>query len=55
MASKEKLLISTNFWILTIPTIYDLETHSPGPEGSLPLTSEMLLDLPSGDVFGLEP
>ena len=32
-------------------TIYDLETHSPGPEGSLPLTPEMLLDLPSGDVF----
>ncbi len=32
-------------------TIYDLETHSPGPEGSLPLTPEMLLNLPSGDVF----
>ena len=33
-------------------TIYDLDTHSPGPEGSLPLTPEMLLNLPSGDVFG---
>ena len=32
-------------------TIYDMETHSPGPEGSLPLTPEMLLNLPSGDVF----
>ncbi len=32
-------------------TIYDLETHSSGPEGSLPLTPEMLLNLPSGDVF----
>ncbi len=32
-------------------TIYDLETHSTGPEGSLPLTPEMLLNLPSGDVF----
>ena len=32
-------------------TIYDLETHSPGPEGSLPLTPEMLVNLPSGDVF----
>ena len=31
--------------------IYDLETHSSGPEGSLPLTPEMLLNLPSGDVF----
>ena len=33
-------------------TIYALDTHSPGPEGSLPLTPEMLLNLPSGDVFG---
>ena len=32
-------------------TIYELDTHSPGPEGSLPLTPEMLLNLPSGDVF----
>ena len=33
--------------------IYDLETHAAGPEGSLPLTAEMLLNRPSGDVFGL--
>ena len=36
-------------------TIYDLETHSSGPEGSLPLTPEMLLNLPSGDCLRLEP
>jgi hypothetical protein len=24
--------------------IYDIETHSPGPEGSLPLTEDMLLN-----------
>ena len=33
--------------------IYDIQTHAAGPEGSLPLTAEMLLNRPSGDVFGL--
>jgi len=33
-------------------SIYDLRTHAPGPQGSLPLTPEMLLDRPSGDLFG---
>ena len=33
--------------------IYDLHTHAPGPAGSLPLTAEMLLEDPSGDIFGL--
>lgn len=33
--------------------IYDIQTHAAGPEGSLPLTSEMLLNRPSGDIFGL--
>jgi putative YjhG/YagF family dehydratase len=33
--------------------IYDLRSKSPGPEGSLPLTEEMLLEWPSGDLFGL--
>jgi putative YjhG/YagF family dehydratase len=33
--------------------IFDLQTHSPGPQGKLPLTPEMLLDSPSGDLFGL--
>ncbi len=35
------------------PSIYDVPTKAPGPEGSLPLTEEMLLHSPSGDVFGL--
>ena len=34
-------------------SIYDLQTHAAGPEGSLPLTEEMLLTRPSGDIFGL--
>jgi len=34
-------------------SIYEIRTKSPGPVGSLPLTPEMLLNSPSGDVFGL--
>ncbi len=33
--------------------IYDVQTKSAGPEGSLPLTEEMLLNEPSGNIFGL--
>ncbi len=35
------------------PRLFDVQTHAPGPQGSLPLTPEMLLDCPSGDLFGL--
>lgn len=35
------------------PSVYDIRTHAPGPSGSLPLTEEMLLHWPSGDLFGL--
>lgn len=31
---------------------YRITTRAPGPEGSLPLTPEMLRDSPSGDLFG---
>ncbi|MGO4888188.1 YjhG/YagF family D-xylonate dehydratase [Anaerobacillus sp. MEB173] len=33
--------------------IYQIETHAPGPSGSLPLTEDMLLGSPSGDLFGM--
>src|SRR5271170_4098853 len=33
--------------------IYDIQTHAAGPAGRLPLTSEMLLNWASGDIFGL--
>ncbi len=33
--------------------IFDVRTHAPGPEGSLPITSDMLLQLPSGTLFGM--
>ncbi|WP_052487299.1 YjhG/YagF family D-xylonate dehydratase [Gordoniibacillus kamchatkensis] len=35
------------------PATYRLQTHAAGPGGSLPLTSDMLLHAPSGDLFGL--
>jgi putative YjhG/YagF family dehydratase len=35
------------------PRLFDVRTHASGPQGSLPLTPEMLLDWPSGDLFGL--
>jgi putative YjhG/YagF family dehydratase len=34
------------------PSIYDVRSKAPGPRGSLPLTPEMLLTQPSGDLFG---
>src|SRR6476469_8927265 len=30
-----------------------VKTHAPGPEGQLPITPEMLLTQPSGNLFGL--
>jgi hypothetical protein len=29
------------------------QTHAPGPAGALPITPEMLLHEPSGNLFGL--
>jgi putative YjhG/YagF family dehydratase len=37
----------------TDPTLYEVQTSAAGPAGSLPLTEELLLHAPSGDVFGL--
>src|SRR3954469_7770430 len=33
--------------------VYDVQTKAAGPQGALPLTAEMLLNRPSGDIFGL--
>jgi putative YjhG/YagF family dehydratase len=35
------------------PSIFDLKTASTGPEGVLPLNEKMLLESPSGDLFGM--
>jgi putative YjhG/YagF family dehydratase len=34
-------------------TLFEVVTRAAGPQGSLPLTEEMLLQRPSGDIFGL--
>ena len=33
-------------------SIFDVRSKAPGPQGSLPITPEMLLQRPSGDLFG---
>ncbi len=35
------------------PSVWEVQTSGAGPQGRLPLTAEMLLEGPSGDVFGL--
>jgi xylonate dehydratase len=35
------------------PTLYQIQTNAPGPTGALPLDAELLLNAPSGDLFGL--
>jgi putative YjhG/YagF family dehydratase len=37
----------------TTTELLDIQTHAPGPQGSLPLTGDMLLDAPSGNIFAL--
>lgn len=34
------------------PSLYDIRSKVPGPAGSLPITPEMLIARPSGDIFG---
>ena len=34
------------------PSLFDVRTTAPGPAGALPITPEMLLTRPSGDLFG---
>ena len=38
---------------MTKADLFDVATTAPGPGGLLPLTEEMLLNRPSGDLFGL--
>lgn len=34
-------------------SLYEVITHAPGPQGRLPLTPQMLIERPSGDLFGM--
>ncbi|SFI57004.1 YjhG/YagF family D-xylonate dehydratase [Planctomicrobium piriforme] len=44
---------STPLFVPAIPDVYEIATHGAGPAGSLPISESMLLDSPSGDLFGL--
>src|SRR2546426_8322863 len=33
-------------------SVYRIQSNAPGPQGSLPLTAEMVLERPSGEIFG---
>jgi putative YjhG/YagF family dehydratase len=35
------------------PDVYQIQTQASGPAGNLPITEEMLLNSPSGDLFGM--
>ena len=35
------------------PSLFDIQSRVPGPKGQLPITADMLLHRPSGDLFGL--
>src|SRR5258707_563418 len=35
------------------PALFDVQTTAAGPSGRLPLSEELLLHAPSGDIFGL--
>src|SRR5918996_5911445 len=39
--------------LTTDPALWEVTTAGAGPQGQLPLTAEMLLERPSGDIFGL--
>lgn len=42
-----------NIFEQTSSDLYEIRTHGEGPQGALPLTEQMLLEQPSGDLFGL--
>src|SRR5213594_320332 len=46
-------MTDSEIWNATGAEIYRIQTKAPGPSGSLPVTEEMLINRPSGDVFGL--
>jgi putative YjhG/YagF family dehydratase len=50
----ERSVLSVDTVLESDPSLYQsLTTHARGPEGSLPISAEMLLTQPSGNLFGL--
>jgi putative YjhG/YagF family dehydratase len=44
--------VTQNPFDSTNPALFEISTRVPGPAGSLPFTSDMLRERPSGDLFG---
>jgi putative YjhG/YagF family dehydratase len=43
---------SLDHLVTSDPSVFDIRSKAPGPQGSLPITAEMLRERPSGDLFG---
>jgi putative YjhG/YagF family dehydratase len=53
MESAAKISISLESVLQSPGGMAAVKTHAPGPSGQLPITAEMLLNQPSGNLFGL--
>ena len=51
--SAERTALSFEEIVGSASSLFTVETAGAGPQGRLPLTAEMLLERPSGDLFGL--
>ncbi|HEV8310018.1 MAG TPA: YjhG/YagF family D-xylonate dehydratase [Methylomirabilota bacterium] len=52
-SERERVTIRLDEIVEAGPGVLDVRTSAAGPQGSLPLTADMLLERPSGDIFGL--
>jgi putative YjhG/YagF family dehydratase len=54
MATRPHHTISAEQVLESSPALFEgIRTHAPGPEGKLPITPEMLINQPSGNLFGM--
>ncbi len=53
MTAKRAAAVSFGEIVSSESSAWEIQTAGPGPQGSLPLTAEMLLERPSGDIFGM--
>jgi putative YjhG/YagF family dehydratase len=55
MQKKDQIIDISSVSVLETPgfELGSVATHAPGPSGFLPITAEMLLNQPSGNLFGL--
>src|SRR5258708_34478574 len=46
-------MTESDIFTAALPGIYEIKTKAKGPAGRLPINVDMLLNQPSGDLFGL--